>query len=120
MDFDQATINTGLILALVGMVVVFASLSVLAGIIVLVKRLIDRPAPAPAEQVAAPRTPAEPQPQRLDPQIVAAISAAVASLYLGRSVRVRRVRFADSGSPTWSTEGRARIMGSHRPHLRRR
>ncbi|MDQ1289028.1 MAG: methylmalonyl-CoA carboxyltransferase subunit [Actinomycetota bacterium] len=50
------------------------------------------------------------QPTTVPPDVVMAISAAVAA-YLGERAKVRQIRL--SGTPTWTQQGRASVMGSH-------
>jgi methylmalonyl-CoA carboxyltransferase large subunit len=53
-------------------------------------------------------------PTTVSPDVVLAISAAVAA-YLGKKAKVRQVHLADS--VTWSQQGRATVMSSHAiPH----
>jgi methylmalonyl-CoA carboxyltransferase large subunit len=49
-------------------------------------------------------------PTDLPPDVVLAISAAVAA-YLGKRAKVRAIHLSDSA--TWAQQGRASIMGSH-------
>jgi len=59
-------------------------------------------------------------PTSVSPDVVLAISAAVAA-YLGKRAKVRQIHLADSAS--WAQQGRAAVMGSHRiehgPHVTR-
>jgi Na+-transporting methylmalonyl-CoA/oxaloacetate decarboxylase gamma subunit len=58
----------------------------------------------------------------VDNELVAVLTAA-ATAVLKKPIRVRRVRFVSrqpAGSAGWVSQGRSGIMGSHRPHLRRK
>jgi methylmalonyl-CoA carboxyltransferase large subunit len=59
-----------------------------------------------AGQVDGPHAPTD-----LPPDVVLAISAAVAA-FLGKRARVRQIHLTEGA--TWSQQGRASIMGSHR------
>lgn len=50
-------------------------------------------------------------PTALSPDVVLAISAAVAA-YLGKKAKVRQIHLA--GGASWAQEGRAAVMASHR------
>jgi methylmalonyl-CoA carboxyltransferase large subunit len=49
-------------------------------------------------------------PTAVSPDVVLAISAAVAA-YLGKRAKVRQIHLADSAS--WAAQGRAAVMSSH-------
>jgi methylmalonyl-CoA carboxyltransferase large subunit len=67
------------------------------------------PAPAPVEATPAP---APPQiEEEISPEILMAISAAVAA-YLGERPHIRAIRLV--GTSRWSQEGRVSIQASHR------
>jgi methylmalonyl-CoA carboxyltransferase large subunit len=62
------------------------------------------------EWLEADRPGGPPQPTAIAPDVVLAISAAVAG-YLGERARVRQIRL--SGTPNWTQQGRSTVMGSH-------
>lgn len=62
------------------------------------------------EWLEAGRTDGPHVPTSVPPDVVLAISAAVAA-YFGKRARVRAIHLADSAS--WAQQGRASIMGSH-------
>lgn len=66
--------------------------------------------PQPKAEQAAPPPPA-PEAEAISPEILLAISAAVAA-YLGERAHVRAVRLL--GTTRWSQEGRVSIQASHR------
>ncbi len=105
-----------LILACVGLLVVFAALSLIGGVMAGLTRLLAR-----FETPAAPLLPAEPlQPVSTEglhedvmPHTVAVITAA-AFAAVGRPLRIRRVTFVRPNSATaWKGVGRATIQASH-------
>jgi methylmalonyl-CoA carboxyltransferase 12S subunit len=62
-----------------------------------------------ASQADGPHVPTD-----VSPEVVLAISAAVAA-YLGKRAKVRQIHLRDSR--TWAQQGRASVMGSHTiPH----
>lgn len=76
----------------------------------LTKKLGEAGATEAAMPVEVPAAPAE-QPESIAPEILLAISAAVAA-YLGERAHVRQVRLVSSRS--WSQQGRVSIQASHR------
>jgi len=101
----------GLVLALIGLVIVFAVLSVLAAVVALVRRLDDRW--QEGERAAAEA--ALQKPPSLDTITLVLIAAGVATYLQGR-FRIRRVRRLfprDAPSSPWSHQGRLVLMGSH-------
>ena len=66
------------------------------------------PVPTPAAKTAAPPAPA---PEEISPEVLLAISAAVAA-YLGERAHIRAVRLVST--TRWSQEGRVSIQASHR------
>ena len=66
------------------------------------------PAPAPVVNAAPPSAPL---PEEISPEVLLAISAAVAA-YLGERAHIRAVRLVST--TRWSQEGRVSIQASHR------
>jgi len=101
----------GPVLALIGLVIVFAVLSMLAAVVALIRRVDDRwqEDERAAEQAALEKPPG------LDSITLVLIAAAVATYLQGR-FRIRRVRRLfphDAPSSPWSHQGRLVLMGSH-------
>lgn len=136
--YDHA-VNDALQLIGTGMVVVFSALLLLLLMVTVINRLFPTAAPKTAapktEGQGAPETsaPAAPPPMPavstatggtgvVDQELIAVLTAA-ATVALQKRVRVSRIRFIDpklSGHPGWVVQGRAGILGSHRPQRRRR
>lgn len=110
-ESEKATIADALP-HLTGMVMVFATLAILWGLCVLSANLVKRFAPAPA--APAPRAKPAPAPAAPTtgptPELVAVISAAVATVTGGKS---RIVSIRTEGS-SWGTAGRQSVLSSHR------
>lgn len=111
---QDGNLTEGLALMVVGMLVVFLSLTVLAGVVLGIQRLLRPPAPAPMP--AAEPAPAPAAPDGIDPHHLVTIAAAVATV-VGRPHRLRHVVPVGQHGDGWVTEGRVSIMTSHRPHL---
>jgi Na+-transporting methylmalonyl-CoA/oxaloacetate decarboxylase gamma subunit len=95
-------------LMIVGMLVVFTSLSVIGLLIALINRLLD------SSEAAKPVVEAAPASAKTDTELVAMLTAA-ATAALRRPVRVHRVRMLGLTSRQhWVAEGRAGVMTSHR------
>ena len=73
----------------------------------LVTALAKAPAAAPAETAHATETPAK---QEIPPEIILAISAAVAA-FLGKRASIRQIRL--TGTTPWAQQGRATVQASH-------
>ncbi len=71
----------------------------------------NRREPVKAETPAPEPAAAEPQPESISEEIIAAISACVAA-YLGERVHIRQIRLL--ASPAWAQQGRVSIQASHR------
>jgi sodium pump decarboxylase gamma subunit len=105
-----------LILA-VGMLVVFLSLLLFAGLIVAL-RAADEQFNLFRIRRYTRRLAATPEPQEVHDELVAVLTAAV-TVAMRRPVRIRRMRFLDGGAPgAWTSTGRLNIMASH--HVPRR
>ncbi len=110
--------NEGVILMTVGMVVVFAALTLLLGAIALLFRVVakKKPAAEAKSETVDREEPSLPEEQKIDGQLIAILTAA-ASAALGARVRVHRVGFieeqwlADHG---WVQQARAEHHASHR------
>ena len=111
-------IGEAITLTLIGMGVVFSSLVVLYLVMVLIARLVGRaakPAEAAVEPKAAkaPQAPHAPHAQGIDPEVVAAISAAVRA-GCGPGARPRTIRIVDklesSRPAVWALAGRQTQM----------
>ncbi len=104
---------------LVGMLIVLLTLCLLWGLTVLLSRLVAwiqsraalaQPAGLPAA-VGKVRTPAPaPAVEGVPPEVVAAISAALATIYGGP----RRIISLKPMNPSWEKAGRQSILSSHR------
>lgn len=114
---SQASSDTSfldmVLLALVGVLVVFSALGLIGGIMILLGRLLSKevvePAAAPATETA--------EPAGLDPQTLAVLSAAAYAV-VGRPVRLRRVTFINENTVSgWKEAGRTAVQSSH--NLRR-
>jgi sodium pump decarboxylase gamma subunit len=100
------------VLLMVGMIVTFVVLSLLAGMIWLFKTVDDfvnrRRITRYAEQVEAKKIEGD-----VNDEVVAVIAAAVATV-MKSPVTIRRIRFLRSAGPaTWSSSGRLSVMASH-------
>ncbi len=100
----------GLQLTAIGMGVVFLALSVVSIIISLFDRFGREKQPV-AEQSQAGAVVEEPQTDVILPEVIAAISAAVA-VAVGKKARVTHIR-QSVPSVAWQRQGRATIMASH-------
>ena len=101
----------GVNLTLVGLIIVFAVLATIAGLVVLLGRLDDR-WQAQEREVEQARLSRDPT---IDATTAVIIAAAVAT-YLGGRFRIRSVRRllpADAPTSGWSSTGRAVLQGSH-------
>jgi Na+-transporting methylmalonyl-CoA/oxaloacetate decarboxylase gamma subunit len=99
-----------LLLALVGMSVVFLALVTIGVFIYLLGRVfVNRPSAAPAAAMSAAPLGAG----QLDARTIAVISAA-AFAAVGRPVRVQRITFINRNTiSAWAERGRVSIHGSH-------
>jgi len=109
---EEASIGDGLALMVVGMFVVFLSLTILLGVIVTISRLTaEKPAPKAAAQPAPVIEGGEVD----DPALIAVIAAA-ATAAMNKPIRIQRVSFlGQAQGQAWSQQGRRSIMTSHRP-----
>lgn len=112
-------LGNSLLVALVGMTVVFLGLCILIGLIKLLAKATEqmgkkKETPAPAPVAPAVETPAvEEAPQTDDAAVVAAITAAIACMMEdGSAFTVRRVRRI-SAAPAWQKAGREEQIYSH-------
>ncbi|MEQ9460939.1 MAG: OadG family protein [Phycisphaeraceae bacterium] len=112
-------VQTGLLLMVVGMGVVFGSLLMLMTVVALMQRVL---AEAPAVVVTPPREPtpvvAASSGGGVDGALVAVLTAA-ATAALGRQARIHGVRLVARRDRAWAQQGRRSIMTSHRPQRRR-
>lgn len=97
------------VITIVGLLIVFLVLSLIAGAVALIGRLDDqwqhREEKEKEEALVAPPT--------IDHTTLVLISTAVATVGLGRT-RIRSVRrLAPEQSAIWSAQGRAVLIGSH-------
>ena len=106
----MSPLSQGVSITVVGLVMVFAVLGAIAGVVALLGRIDAgwRAGEARADEQAGERI------QTIDTTTLVIISAAVATLLDGRG-RVRSVRRlpAAVGSSPWSAQGRAVLQGSH-------
>lgn len=104
-----ADAGSPLVVAVVGIAVVFVVLSTIGGVIALLGRLLAPPTP---ESEPAP-VPAAGGTAGLAPETLAVLSAA-AYAAVGQPVRVRRVTFVEEDPVSaWTDVGRAGVQGSH-------
>jgi Na+-transporting methylmalonyl-CoA/oxaloacetate decarboxylase gamma subunit len=98
-------------LTLVGLVIVFAVLALIAGVVSLVRRLDERWQQKERAVEASRNT----RPATIDATTLVILSAAVAALVGGRFQfrSIRRVGSALGEGSSWSQQGRAVLMGSH-------
>ena len=98
-------------LLVVGMVVVFSTLSLIAVVVLAIRAIVGREGSAPEPGPAG-------APAGVDPRHLAVITAA-ATAALGARPRITRVVMLgrEAGRP-WVTEGRVVVMGSHHLHHR--
>jgi Na+-transporting methylmalonyl-CoA/oxaloacetate decarboxylase gamma subunit len=98
---------------LTGMLVVFATLAALWGVCALsaavIRILVPEPAPAPPTELR-PATAPDADPAGIDPEIVAVISAAIASV-TGSSHRIVSIKLRSS---SWEKAGRHSVLTSHK------
>ncbi len=112
----DASVEGGLILTIVGMLVVFTSLSVLMFTVLAISRTRK-------EKAAQPATPAQPATEAstggtpvVDKELIAVLSAAV-TVVVRRPARIRKVRFMGyvPGTPHgWVVQGRNSLMTGRR------
>jgi Flp pilus assembly pilin Flp len=106
-DWLQFSLN----LTLVGLLIVFGSLTVIAVVVSLVRRVDDgwKKREAAQEQAAMEKEPS------IDNLTLVLISAAVATMISGRFYikRVRRLLPPGAVTGQWSAQGRAILLGSH-------
>lgn len=106
----MSTLTFGLIVALIGIAIVFCGLVVLIGLIKLITiatqpRKKAEPAPTPAPAPVAQASAAAPAPAQ-DDALIAVITAAVAAMMEdGAAFTVRRVRRV-ANAPAWQRAGR--------------
>ncbi|WP_428387582.1 OadG family transporter subunit [Mucisphaera sp.] len=118
---ESGGLQTGLLLMMVGMTVVFGSLVVLLSVVQLVKALLsDKPEPVLAEKPSVAPTPVavaavDPPVEGLVDGALLAVLTAAATAALGTRARVRGVRLIARRDRAWSQQGRRSIMTSHRP-----
>lgn len=105
------TFGFGFEITLVGMVVVFLALLLVAGAIAAMRRLDERW--RAAERVSA--TAVLDAPPTIDSTTLVLLAAAAATLLGGRQriLRVRRLLPGDSTTSAWAVTGRAVLQGSH-------
>jgi sodium pump decarboxylase gamma subunit len=105
----------GIEITVVGLTVVFIALALLAWILSYFDRIDNwvtnhrsKSQDAMVESAAE-----KPVDEGISPEIIAAISAAVA-VAIGSKVKIKHVRYRrQTANPTWQTQGRATIMASH-------
>ncbi|GAB4427326.1 MAG: hypothetical protein Kow0031_07330 [Anaerolineae bacterium] len=107
----------GLQLSIIGILVVFVALTLVA-VVVSNLKYADRffsARPGHHHQPAAQAAPAAGETatptDAIPPEVIVAIAAAVAEA-LGEGTRIRHIRRRQAGT-TWQMQGRATIMGSH-------
>jgi sodium pump decarboxylase gamma subunit len=111
--------SSGLILMVVGMAVVFASLSLLLAVIVLLRRIFAGTSSSIEEgehRKKAAQEPDQPQEKHIDSQLIAILTAA-ATVALGARIRVFRVGFVGDESNSdhaWVQQARSELHMSHR------
>lgn len=117
---EAASIGDMLLLAVVGMSVVFVSLGVIGGIMLLLGRLLNRAEATEALEVA-PAGPVDTEaparatglPGPADAHTLAILTAA-AYVAVGRPVRLRRVTFINENTVSaWKEVGRVSVQSSH-------
>jgi len=109
----------GIQISIIGLVVVFSALSLISILIGTVLGRVDqwweqllqwRTRPAVEAE-----TPAEIPAGELSPELLAAISAAIA-VTIDKKVRIKAIRYRRTpAAASWSVQGRATIMASHLP-----
>lgn len=122
-----ATLGEGILMALVGMIVVFMALSFIGFLMWLLQIITEKmhtqqpqvtQAPAPVEAEPETRYETENIPHdtpSIPPTHKVIIAAAVAAAIPGKATRVRRVQFVQRGGSGsgWAEQGRASIHRSH-------
>lgn len=105
-----------LTLTVVGLAIVFAVLATIAGIVWVLGRVDQHWQERESAAVEA----AYEKPQTIDDTTLVLICATVATMVTGRSrIRsVKRLLPLDLPASSWSAQGRAVLMGSHRPRGR--
>lgn len=100
----------GLVLMVVGMGVVFiALLLVMAGVTLINKIGEEKQAPAESPAASPSNVPATPSSDGISPEVLVAISAAVAAT-VGTDALVRRVKFVRNLNSPWGSTGRSNAM----------
>lgn len=113
---DIQPIQFALRLTGMGMGVVFTALLILSGLLIIAQRTYNPPAKEPTSGGAVAPAPAEITTARdgLSPEVMAAISAAVA-IATQKRFRIKRIRYRESPPlDAWSRQGRITIMTSRR------
>lgn len=109
----------GIQITIIGLIVVFISLALIAVIIGVVLGRVDewfvqlKRSQSKAKEAEAPlvELPAD----QLSPELLAVISAAV-TVAIDKKIRIKMIRYRRvPAQPTWSVQGRATIMASHTP-----
>jgi len=119
----------GVIIAVVGMLVVFVSLTVIGLLIQLMQKLFGTPTATPSTPVVAAAAPASPvtvppdaeehMDDELSPVTLAVISAAVFAA-VRAPARIKHVKLRPSRANSgWTQQGRSQLMTSHKPRTRR-
>ena len=136
---SSSSIPQGLALTIVGMAVVFVSLTIIAIIVSTIRKALDKdqpnptstpansPTPQPATPAASPTNTSAPQPApppttspAIPPHHIAVIAAAVAAT-THRPHRLRRiVLLGRTSDDPWVAGGRLTLLASHRPSRTRR
>lgn len=111
---DESGTLQMILLALVGMLVVFLALSLIGGIMKLLGRYLSQDVDeAAAEEAAAPATATAGVPTGIEPRTLAVLTAAACAA-AGRPVRVRRVTFINENTVSgWKEAGRQAVQSSH-------
>lgn len=110
------TIQFALNLTFAGLIVVFASLTLISLAISLMRWLDEKAKPQKVPSVAD-----SAKNQNIDNLTLVLISAACATMIQGR-FRIRNVRrmvSRDASGSGWSAQGRSVLMGSHTPNVKR-
>lgn len=103
-------------LTLAGLVVVFASLTLISLAVAFMRRLDEKFAPS-----KVPVTENSVKDQNIDNLTLVLISAAAATMIQGRFriKTVKRLVSRDTGQTGWSSQGRSVLMGSHNVNVKR-
>ena len=110
---ENPTLKELIAFQLTGLVVVFSALIAIWVMLEIVGRFFRNRAPVPVVVAQPAATPVVSADAGTEPQIIAAISAAVHIVLQGKPHRIASIKVIE-GQPSWAAEGRGEHFSSHR------